>query len=85
MPFLLQVLFFASQVIYPMNIIQNTGLKYLLALNPVNGAIELFRVPLTGFAADTTIVLIGIITSLLLCVFGLIYFRKTESYFADIA
>lgn len=85
LPFLLQVLFFASQVIYPMNIIQNTGLKYLLALNPVNGAIELFRVPLTGFAADTTIVLIGIITSLLLCVFGLIYFRKTESYFADIA
>jgi len=85
LPFLLQVLFFASQVIYPIEIIKNVPLKYLLALNPANGAIELFRVPLTGTTPDMAVVLIGLLTSLLLCLTGIIYFRKTESYFADIA
>jgi lipopolysaccharide transport system permease protein len=84
LPFILQILFFASQVIYPFSIVQNQRLKYLLALNPVNGAIELFRTPLTGVAPNTTIVSISIVSSLLLCAIGIIYFRKTESYFADI-
>lgn len=85
LPFLLQVLFFASQVIYPVSVVQNSQLRYLLALNPVNAAIELVRVPLNGIAPDMTIVYIGIASSLLLCIAGLTYFRKTESYFADIA
>lgn len=84
-PFFLQLLFFASQVIYPITVIQNLQLKYLLALNPVNGAIELFRVPITGISPDITVVSISIISSLLLCFIGIVYFRKTESYFADIA
>src|SRR5690242_381725 len=41
--FLLQVLFFASQIIYPLQNIQQSWLKYILAINPVNAAIELFR------------------------------------------
>ena len=85
LPFLLQLLFFASQIIYPFNYFQKKEWKYLLALNPVNGVIELFRVPLTGRPPDTTIVLISVVTSLLLCLIGVFYFRKTESYFADIA
>lgn len=85
LPFLLQFLFFASQIIYPISAVQNEQLKYLLALNPVNGAIELFRVPLTGIAPDMIIVVISTATAVLLCLIGIIYFRKTESYFADIA
>jgi lipopolysaccharide transport system permease protein len=85
MPFLLQLLFFASQIIYPINVVQNQQLKFLLALNPVNGAIELFRTPLTGLAPDMTVVLIGVSAAILLGLIGIIYFRKTESYFADIA
>jgi lipopolysaccharide transport system permease protein len=84
LPFLLQLLFFASQVIYPVNAIPNESLKYLLAVNPVNAAIELFRAPLTGINPDITMVLIGILSSFFLCVAGILYFRKTESYFADI-
>ena len=84
LPFLLQVLFFASQVIYPIYVVQNSQLKYLLAINPVNAAIELFRVPLNRIAPDMTVVYIGIVSTLILCTTGLIYFRRTESYFADI-
>lgn len=85
LPFMLQLLFFASQIIYPLSFFKRPVLKYLLALNPVNGAIELFRAPVTNILPDGEVVLISSITALLLCLIGIIYFRKTESYFADIA
>ena len=84
-PFMLQVLFFSSQIIYPLQSINPDYLKYILAINPLNGAIELFRAPLTGFAPDMNVILISTATSLLLATIGLFYFRKTENYFADIA
>lgn len=84
-PFLLQVLFFASQVIYPLQSIQQPGLKYLLALNPVNASLELFRSPLSGQSPDSMILLIGLAATAILVMSGLIFFRKTEAYFADIA
>jgi lipopolysaccharide transport system permease protein len=84
-PFILQVLFFSSQVIYPLQSISPDYLKYLLAINPLNGAIELFRAPLTGFAPDMNVIMISTATSLILATIGLFYFRKTEKYFADIA
>ena len=85
LPFLLQVLFFASQVIYPLQSVQQSFYKYLLALNPMNAAIELFRAPLSPVSPDMTIVAIGASSALLLFVIGLFYFRKTEAYFADLA
>jgi lipopolysaccharide transport system permease protein len=84
-PFMLQALFFASQIIYPLQSIQQSWIKYLLALNPVNTAIELFRAPLTDKGIDTTVVGIGLASSLLLLLTGIYYFRKTEAYFADFA
>jgi len=83
-PFLLQVLFFASQVIYPLPIIQQSWLKNILVFNPLNGAIELFRAPLTG-TVDINIVIASLGSCILLTVIGLFYFHKTEAYFADIA
>ena len=84
-PFMLQVLFFATQVIYPLRSIQQLWLKYIFALNPVNGAIELFRAPLTNSLPDFTVAGISLASALMLTFIGLFYFRKTESYFADIA
>jgi len=83
-PFLLQVLFFASQVIYPLPFIQQSWLKNILAFNPLNGAIELFRAPLTN-TVDMNIVIASLGSCVLLTILGLFYFRKTEAYFADIA
>ncbi len=85
MPFLLQFLFFASQVIYPLGQVQQEWLRYLLALNPVNAAIELFRAPLVGNNVDLTMVGIGFASALFLLLAGIYYFRKTEAYFADLA
>ena len=84
-PFLLQVLFFSSQVIYPLQSIQQSWLKYILAINPANTAIELFRAPLSGQPVDMTIIGIGVVTMFLILFIGLYFFRKTEAYFADLA
>jgi lipopolysaccharide transport system permease protein len=83
-PFLLQLMFFGSQVIYPLNNVQPEWLRWVLGLNPVNGAIELFRHPL-GHSLDPVIVLAGFASAFLFTFTGLIYFRKSEAYFADLA
>jgi lipopolysaccharide transport system permease protein len=84
-PFMLQVLFFSSQVIYPLQSITQSYLKYILAINPLNGAIELFRAPMTGLDPDMNVILISSVTAIIIAAAGLFYFRKTENYFADIA
>lgn len=83
-PFLLQLLFFATQVIYSLHGLNNDVLVYVLALNPVNAALELFRYPFTGIY-NAQVVYIGLCATLLIAVSGLLFFRKTESYFADLA
>ncbi len=84
-PFMLQFLFFVSQVIYPLQSVQQPWLKNILAVNPVNAAIALFRAPLTRTPVDMNLVAIGAASTLLLVLIGIFFFRKTESYFADIA
>jgi lipopolysaccharide transport system permease protein len=85
-PFMLQVLFFGSQVIYPLQSIQQSWLKYLLAINPVNAAIELLRAPLSStFIVDWTVVGIGVASTISIILLGLFFFKKTEAYFADLA
>ena len=83
LPFLLQIIFFSSQVIYPLQSIQQPWLKYLLSLNPVNGAIELFRSPISGTNPESNTVLLSVFSSILISIIGLLYFKKTEAYFAD--
>jgi lipopolysaccharide transport system permease protein len=79
------VLFFSSQVIYPAQGVSQPVLKYVLALNPVNAAIELFRCGLTGQTPDFLLVAAGGTTTVIIFLAGLYFFRKTEAYFADIA
>lgn len=84
-PFLIQLLLFLTPVIYPVTITGNAYLKWLIALNPMTAPLDIFRASLTGTAPDLAVDSISMIASLLLFVIGLVYFRKTEAYFADLA
>lgn len=84
-PFLVQVLLFITPVIYPVSMMKHELLKYLLALNPMTGAIILFRSALTGVPADLHLVGISCISAFVFFVLGVYYFRSTEAYFADLA
>lgn len=84
-PFAVQLLFFMTPVIYPISIISQPWLQYMLAASPLYAAVELFRSPLTGAVPDVSLMLISAFSGLFLIVTGVIYFRRTEDYFADFA
>lgn len=84
-PFLVQVLFFLTPIIYPVSIISNPVIKYILAASPVYCAVELFRYPLTGILPETSFLLISLSSTLIFLIIGIFYFRKTENFFADFA
>lgn len=84
LPFVLQVWLFATPVIYPVDLVPE-ALRSLFALNPVTGAIAVFRMGLLG---DTTgdalpIVAASVLLSVGIGVAGLAYFRNAERTFAD--
>lgn len=83
LPFLLQMMFFATQIIYPATLVKQQWIQYLFALNPLNAALELFRFPF-GTPVNEMVVVTGIVSAFVLALTGLLYFKKTESYFADI-
>lgn len=84
-PFMIQFLLFANPVLYSAKSFTNPWIKVLMRANPIAGAIQLCRSIFTGQSVDWTAVAIGSSTAILLLVIGLYTFRKTESYFADLA
>lgn len=84
-PFLVQILFFLSPVIYPASLLKYPLLQYLMSASPLYAAVELFRSPLTGIYPDMTLMMISCSVNLVLLLIGVIYFRSTEDFFADFA
>jgi len=84
-PFLVQALLFLTPVIYPVSITGNKTLQLLLQLNPMAGALELFRSLFLDYQVNWETVGLSSATCLLFFVIGILYFRKTEAYFADLA
>ncbi|MGE0770985.1 MAG: ABC transporter permease [Cyclobacteriaceae bacterium] len=84
-PFLIQLLFFLSPVIYPASIASTPWVRYLIACSPMYAPIELFRMPLTAVSLDYTLIGISSASILVMLTWGLYYFRKTEDYFSDFA
>lgn len=83
-PFFIQLFMFLTPVIYPMSIV-NDKYRWLLALNPMSGVIESARSLIQGIEAlNWQNLSISIVMSIVLFVSGVMYFRKTERYFADI-
>ena len=84
-PFMVQGLLFLTPVLYPTNISSNPLAQFILKLNPLSGALELMRGLFVGYTINYETVLISLGTSLVLFIVGILYFRKTEGYFADLA
>ena len=86
LPFLIQTLFFITPVMYDTSVIQQSWIKQILQLNPLNFAIELIRNNLTNissFALPSITLWVPAIV-IILYMIAIYTFRKTEAYFADI-
>ncbi len=82
-PFFIQMLMFLTPVIYPVSFL-NEKYQWLLALNPMSGVIETARGMMFGRPLDWSILGMSAGVSTGLFIFGIMYFRKTERFFADI-
>ena len=83
-PFLTQVWFFITPVVYPSSLIPDP-LKPLYGLNPMVGVIDGFRWALLGAEHGPDVsMLVSVGTVGVLLASGLFYFRRTESQFADV-
>ena len=82
-PFLVQLWFFATPVIYSTSLLPETW-RVLYSLNPMTVVVEGFRWCLLGSAAGLSLVsaLSGIAT-IALFVSGMIWFRRRERAFVD--
>ena len=83
-PLITQVWFFLTPVIYPSSMVDES-LRLWISINPLTGIIGGFRWSL--FCVQTvsmTEIIISSIISILLFLSGLVYFHRTERFFADI-
>ncbi len=82
-PFMTQFLMFVSPVVYPAGIVPEKW-RLLYALNPLAGAISGFRWAMLGTDINPwPLVGVSALSAAVILFTGLMYFRKTERFFAD--
>lgn len=85
LPFMIQFLLFANPVLYSVKAFNNPWINAIMKANPIAAAIQLCRSVFTGQEVDWQSVGVSSIVAILLLIMGVYTFRKTESYFADLA
>lgn len=83
LPFGIQLLMFASPVIYPTSLAPEKWL-WILRLNPLWGLIEGFRASVFGRPFDWASIGLSLIITLLILLYAAYDFRRMERTFADI-
>jgi lipopolysaccharide transport system permease protein len=74
---------FISPVIYSIKV--KPPYEYLLSLNPMFGLVNAYRSAILGLDWNLPSLTISAVSSVVLFVFGVYYFRRTERRFADFA
>ena len=84
LPFFIQLLFFASPIIYSFESKISGIFKYLYYLNPLVLAFDLFRKSFINgdIALQDSLLIITVV--IIVLIIGIFLFRKTEEYIADI-
>jgi len=83
-PFLMQAWMYVSPVAYSSKVVPAGVWTTLYMLNPMVGVIEGFRWSLFGGPVPVAPIAVSCVVTLVLLVSGLLYFRRTESTFADV-
>ncbi len=84
MTFLVQILMFVAPVIYSTNAVPEQY-QFWFSLNPMVGVIEGFRAAFLDRPMPWEWIWPGSLVAISLFVFGLLYFRRMERIFADVA
>jgi lipopolysaccharide transport system permease protein len=82
-PFLIQAWLFITPVAYPITSVPEQ-LRWLTGLNPMTWVIEFSRWALLGTSVSWGVVALSVVTTVVLLISGLYYFRRVEHFFADV-
>jgi lipopolysaccharide transport system permease protein len=83
LPFFIQIMMFLTPVIYPASIAGKYS--WILAINPMMGVIKAAQAAILGNAPINWVLLAAsFVSTSILFVIGIIFFKKMERYFADI-
>jgi lipopolysaccharide transport system permease protein len=83
LPFLVQLWFFASPVVYPISMVPERY-QWLVSLNPLTGIIETSRALLVGRPIPWGALWISCAVTVMVYILSLWYFQRTERRFADV-
>ncbi len=82
-PFLLQTWMYVTPVIYPVGILPPRW-RWILLANPMTGLVEAWRSAILGRPLAWASLAVSVAVTAVVFVFGLFFFRRTESRFADV-
>jgi len=83
LPFLLQVWFFTTPIIYPASVVPKQY-RWLLALNPLTGIVEAYRASLFGQRIHWQSLAYTMLFAVMLLSFSAYVFRRMEKSFAEV-
>ena len=84
LPYFIQMLLFITPVIYPVSIVSDIN-RLILAVNPMSSVVEMIRMVFSNEVQfNPYMVVISFSSSLIIFLFGIWYFKRTELFFADI-
>ncbi len=83
-PFMIQILMYASAVLFPASWIQNGSLKWLLYVNPLMGIMSSQRAFIFGTDLDPLMLLSATVLTFVIFFVGLLYFKAYERRLADV-
>lgn len=83
-PFIVRIWMWVSPVAYSSTEVPTGTWKFIYGLNPMAGVIQGFRWALLGGDRPDELIFLSVSVVLILLITGIMYFRKTEAYFADI-
>ncbi len=83
LPFLTQIIFFITPVIYPVSLIPER-FQHLIYINPIAGALTLVRGGLYGQPVNWGGIAVSCLIILALIIIGIWYFKRVEKTFVDL-
>jgi lipopolysaccharide transport system permease protein len=83
LPFAIQLLMFATPIIYPVSIVPERW-RWALNINPLSGIIEAYRAAFFGRPFNWPALAASTVITFALLIYAAFYFRRMERTFADI-
>jgi lipopolysaccharide transport system permease protein len=81
--FVVRMLMYSAPIVYSASAIPD-NIRFFYSLNPIVAIIEGFRATVLGSPMPWDFIVPGVVTTLLMVVTGLIYFRRMEKVFVDV-